>query len=360
MSISRSTEAYTPREIAQAAGVPVEQVTAALGGPHRDGVFVTHAEAVRIGRALMASAPGRAEPLFDQASARETKALFSIVAMGRGSHQSKGVPLAVSGTLHAGLIAAVVVMTTFGLAPAATTLVTDSRAEDLRLVFIATPGPGGGGGGGGLRQPAPPPKALREGRRSLSSPLPVRRPPPPVEPAVAPPEPPPQPLNSEPLPTIVAPIIAAPADNRDRIGVLQQAKTEVDSRGPGQGGGVGTGKGTGIGEGDGSGVGDGSGGGTGGGPYRPGSGIEPPRLLREVKAEYTDEARRRGLKGEVVLELVVRRDGTVSDVKVLRRLGAGLEDRAIQAVRQWRFAPATRRGTPVDVIVEVAVEFNLR
>lgn len=360
MSTSRSTEAYSPREIAQAAGVPVEQVTAALGGTHRDGVFVTHAEAVRIGRALMTSAPDRAEPLFDQASARETKGLFSVVAMGRASHQSKGVPLAVSGTLHAGLIAAVVVMTTFGLAPAATTLVTDSRAEDLRLVFIATPGPGGGGGGGGLRQPAPPPKALREGRRSLSSPLPVRRPPPPVEPAVAPPEPPPQPLKSEPLPTIVAPIIAAPADNRDRIGVLQQAKTEVDSRGPGQGGGVGTGKGTGIGEGDGSGIGEGSGGGTGGGPYRPGSGIEPPRLLREVKAEYTDEARRRGLKGEVVLELVVRRDGTVSDVKVLRRLGAGLEDRAIQAVRQWRFAPATRRGTPVDVIVEVAVEFNLR
>jgi TonB family protein len=56
----------------------------------------------------------------------------------------------------------------------------------------------------------------------------------------------------------------------------------------------------------------------------------------------------------------VRRDGTVSDVKVLRRLGAGLDDRAIEAVRQWRFAPATRHGTPVDVIVEVAVEFNLR
>jgi protein TonB len=357
MSISRSTEAYSPREIAQAAGVPLEQVAAALGCAPHDGVFVTHAEAVRIGRALVGTDVGQGEQPFVQASPRDPKALFSIVEMGRTSQQSKGLPLAVSGTLHAGLIAAVVLITTFGLAPAATTLVTDSRAEDLHMVFVATPGPGGGGG---LRQPAPPPKALREGHHALSSPLPVRRPPPPVEPAVAPPEPPPQPLKSEPLPTIVAPIIAAPADNRDRIGVLQQAKTEVDSRGPGQGGGVGTGKGTGIGEGDGSGVGEGSGGGTGGGPYRPGSGIEPPRLLREVKADYTDEARRRGLKGEVVLELVVRRDGTVTDVKVLRRLDAGLDDRAIQAVRQWRFAPATRHGTPVDVIVEVAVEFNLR
>jgi TonB family protein len=358
MSISRSTEAYSPREIARAAGVSVEQVTTALG--RGQGVFVTHAEAVRIGRALMASDADRAEQPFAQAPSREPKALFSIVEMGRTSPQSKGVPLAVSGTLHAGVIAAVVLITTFGLAPAATTLATATRPEDLRMVFVATPGPGGGGGGGGLRQPAPPPKALREGRRTLSSPLPVRRPPPPVEPAVAPPEPPPQPLESEPLPAIVAPIIAAPADNRDRIGVIQQAKTEVDSRGPGQGGGVGTGKGTGIGEGDGSGVGEGSGGGTGGGPYRPGSGIEPPRVLREVKADYTDEARRRGLKGEVVLEVVVRRDGTVTDVKLLRKLGAGLDERAIQAVRQWRFAPATRHGTPVDVIVEIAVEFNLR
>ena len=66
---------------------------------------------------------------------------------------------------------------------------------------------------------------------------------------------------------------------------------------------------TGVGEGDGAGIGPGSGGGTGGGPYRPGSGIEPPRLLQEVKADYTEEARRAGITGDVVLEIVVRRDG---------------------------------------------------
>ena len=87
--------------------------------------------------------------------------------------------------------------------------------------------------------------------------------------------------------------------------------------------GVGTGTGTGIGEGQGSGIGDGEGGGTGGGPYRPGSGIEPPRLLREVKPDYTDEARRAGLSGEVLLEIVVRRDGSVGDVRVLQGAGAG-------------------------------------
>jgi protein TonB len=98
----------------------------------------------------------------------------------------------------------------------------------------------------------------------------------------------------------------------------------------------------------------------GGGPYRPGSGVEPPRLLKEVRADYTDAGRRANVTGEVVLEIVVRRDGTVGDVKILQRLGSGLDQNAVQAVRQWRFAPARLKGVPVDVIVEVAVEFKLR
>jgi protein TonB len=110
----------------------------------------------------------------------------------------------------------------------------------------------------------------------------------------------------------------------------------------------------------GPGVDDGTGGGAGGGPYRPGSGIEPPRLLREVKAQYTEDARKKGVTGDVLLEIVIRSDGSVGDVKVLRGLGFGLDDRAISAVRNWRFAPARRLGTPVDVIVEVEVEFSLR
>jgi TonB family protein len=79
-----------------------------------------------------------------------------------------------------------------------------------------------------------------------------------------------------------------------------------------------------------------------------------------VRADYTEDGRRRAIEGEVVLEIVVRRDGTVGDVKILKRLGGGLDERAVQAVRQWRFAPARRLGAAVDVIVEVAVEFKLR
>jgi TonB family protein len=228
------------------------------------------------------------------------------------------------------------------------------------MVFLATPGPGGGGGGGGLLEPTPAPRALREGARRISSPVPVREPPKPIAPSLAPPEPTPPPLHSEPLPLLVAPIVSAPADARDRVGVLEEPRAEAESHGPGQGGGAGTGRGTGVGQGAGSGVGPGSDGGTGGGPFRPGSGIEAPRLLREVKADYTEEARRRGMTGEVVMEIVVARDGTVGDVKILRPLGGGLDERAVQAVRQWRFAPATRKGSPVDVLVEVAVEFKLR
>jgi protein TonB len=83
-------------------------------------------------------------------------------------------------------------------------------------------------------------------------------------------------------------------------------------------------------------------------------------LLKEVRPLYTEEARRQALEGDVVLEIVVRRDGSVGDVRVLQALGSGLEQRAIAAVRQWRFAPATRLGGPVDVLVEVAVGFTLR
>jgi TonB family protein len=249
-----------------------------------------------------------------------------------------------------------VIASTLGLGRSVQSM-TDDRLEPqkLRLVYLALPGPGGGGGGGGLKAPAPPPKAERKGRESLSSPLPPRQAPPAPQP----------PREEPPLPDVTpepvqAPVVTAPSDERDRTGVLEEAPPRDDSRGQGAEGGVGSGRGTGIGEGEGSGIGEGSGGGTGGGPYRPGSGIEPPSLLREVKPEYTEEARSRRVEGDVVMEIVVRRDGSVGDVRLRQGLGHGLDARAIEAVRQWRFSPATRHGAPVDVLVEVAMEFKIR
>ena len=115
-----------------------------------------------------------------------------------------------------------------------------------------------------------------------------------------------------------------------------------------------------MGAGSGDGLGAGTGGGTGGGVYQPGAGIDPPTLVREVRPTYTDDARRQRIEGDVILEIVVRSDGSVGNIKVRRSLGGGLDQRAIDAVRQWRFNPARRHGTPVDVAVEVAVEFKLR
>jgi len=345
--VSDDAEVYSPAEIALAAGVPEFQVRAALGTRGREAhVYVRHADAVRIGRAL---ARGAKTPFASSFAPAESRPLLAL-------------RLAVSGTLHAGLVAAVIFATMLNIAPRAAALkVDDQPAEPLRLVYLIKPGPGGGGGGGGLQQRAKPPKALREGHHALSSPMPIRREPKPIEPVPAPPEPKPAPpLQAEQLPAVVAPIITAPADTRNRVGVLDQTPAATESHGPGKGGGVGTGSGTGIGQGDGSGVGPGSGGGTGGGPYRPGSGIEAPRLLHEVRADYTEDARQRGIAGDVELEIVVRRDGTVGDVKILRGLPAGLNDKAVQAVRQWKFTPARRLGSPVDVIVEVSVEFKLR
>jgi TonB family protein len=330
------TDVYSLREVARAAGVSEAQARAVAGGVR----MLAARDAVRLGRTLVACR--RAAALTIAAP------LFAGIS-GHASTGRRGLPLALSGSLHLGLLAVLVFV--LGFHTSAATNAVNEIAAPMALVFLATPGPGGGGGGGGLLQKTPPPKAERKGRDPRSTPIAV---------VAAPPAPTPRVLTAEPLPPIVAPILSAPNDQRDRSGLLAQMTSYDDSHGPGHGGGVGSGVGPGIGEGDGSGVGPGSGGGTGGGPYRPGSGITPPRVLREVKADYTEDARRRGLTGEVVLEIVVRRDGSVGAVKLLQGLGLGLDDRAIAAVRQWRFAPAERLGSSVDVVVEVGVEFKLR
>jgi TonB family protein len=340
VNVTPRDDAYSPAEIALAAGVPVERVLTLIG----DRRFVPYGEALRIGQTLAGSVPFVEAPLFSIFSPSEASRLF---------HQ---LFLVASGSVHAVVIAAAIVLAMSGAltGPLATN---SAPADAVHLVFLAEPGPGGGGGGGGRGMDAPPPPALREGRSSISSPLPVRPPPKPIEPVLYPVE---QPLKAEPLPAVIAPLVSAPADASTRLGVLTALKSDVDSLGRGGPNGVGSGTGTGTGSGEGPGVGPGSGGGAGGGPYRGGSGIEPPRLVREVKADYSEEGRRRGVTGDVILEIVVRRDGAVGDAKLLKGLGWGLDERAIQAVRQWRFSPATRSGTPIDVVVEVAVEFKLR
>jgi TonB family protein len=117
-----------------------------------------------------------------------------------------------------------------------------------------------------------------------------------------------------------------------------------------------------MGPGQGSGLGPGSGGGFGGGAYRPGSGIDIPVLIREVKPLYTPDALRAKIQGVVLLEAVVQPDGTVGDVQIVRSLDPvfGLDQEAIKAARQWRFIPGKRQGLPVPVLVTIELTFTLR
>jgi TonB family protein len=364
MQAASVPEVFEAAEVARAAGVSAREVRALIANGQLetvDGYLIAPGEAVRAVRRFRDLQPGPGEP----------RAMFQAH---EAAVRAPGRAIVASGTLHAAMLGMVVMLTTMGVASAPHQDI--ALSSEMRLVFLATPGPGGGGGGGGLKQPAPPPKAELKGTSTLRSPVPPRRPvapkrpepkvertlpPPPVRPRPVeqPVEPPPAPA-AVPAPQVVAPVATAAADARDRAGVLTESASTADSNGAGTGGGVGSGRGTGIGEGDGSGIGPGSGGGTGGGPYRPGSGIVAPSLLREVKPDYTEAARRGSIEGDVVLEIVVRRDGSVGDIKIMQGLGAGLDERAVEAVRQWRFSPARRFGTPVDVIVEVAVEFKLR
>jgi TonB family protein len=362
-------EVYTTREIAQAAGVAESQIVAMLQRGLVRSVadflpseadpalrhYIPHPEAVRLVRSLR-----RGDTPLPAAADRD---VVRLLAPPPTQPRATTVPLLLSTSLH-GLVGVVLlVIASLGLTTADERMeVIEPDAQPIRLVYLALPGPGGGGGGGGLRMPTPPKKAERKGpAKAVSSPIPARRLPPPVTPPPLKPEPPPPPLEAKTLPPVMAPVATVAADQRNQEGLMKEMPRETPpSQGSGTGGGVGSGQGTGLGEGNGSGIGPGEGGGMGGGPYRPGSGVTPPRLLKEVRADYTDEARRANVTGEVVLEIVVRRDGSVGDVRILQRLGSGLDQRAVQAVRQWRFAPATLKGTPVDVIVEVGVEFKLR
>lgn len=234
-------------------------------------------------------------------------------------------------------------------APAA---IEEKPFDPSQLVWANVPGPGGGGGGGGNQMKEPPAQMQTKPIEKIAVPI-----------AKPTPQTPPKEIKQTPEQTVALNVPVKPMD----AGAIAQVGT-IDapsapptlSQGTGVGGGSGSGTGTGSGPGRGNGLGDGEGGGTGGGAYRPGSGVTPPSLLKEVKPDYTEDARRRGVTGDVELEIIVRRDGTVGEVRLLRGLGAGLDQRAIDAVRQWRFSPALRQGAPVDVVVEVAVEFKLR
>jgi len=216
------------------------------------------------------------------------------------------------------------------------------------LTYIAmTPGdqaPHGGGGGGDLSSVSPsrgtPPKFSNE---QLAPPAIVVRNPSPklqVEPSVLGP-----------------PQIKLPQS--EKIGDLWSTNVTIPSNGLGSRGGMGSESGTGLGPGNGAGFGPGSEAGLGGETFRPGNGVSAPHAIYDPDPEFSEEARKAKHQGIVVLSLIVDPSGHARNIRILRALGMGLDEKAMEAVQKWQFAPGMKDGHPVAVQVNVEVNFRL-
>ncbi len=205
----------------------------------------------------------------------------------------------------------------------------------------------GGGGGGGARQvvqavkghvpqvvkvQVAPPEMLQVDHPKLA-----------VTPAVAMPQPVKLPINS----------------SMPNLGDTQSPQVAMASQGSGSGSGFGQGGGGGIGSGHGAGFGSGTGGGYGGGVMSVGGGVTAPRVIHSVEPDFTDAARGAKYQGIVSLQLIVDPQGNPVNIRVTRHLGMGLDEKAIEAVRQYKFRPAMFQGRPVPVQIVIDVDFHL-
>jgi len=193
------------------------------------------------------------------------------------------------------------------------------------------------GGGGGARSPLPPVKA------ELPKPAPKQFVPPLV-------------TIAHPALVMDASLIAPPDAWAAPTGAIGNPLGQIGGGGGfGSGGGIGNGKGNGIGNGNGS----GAGGGNGGGVYAVGNGTTAPSILSKVDPEYSEEARKAKYSGAVYLSIVVNTDGKAEQITVTKSLGMGLDEKAIEAVKQWRFLPGKNKGVPVKVKAQIEVNFRL-
>ncbi len=168
--------------------------------------------------------------------------------------------------------------------------------------------------------------------------------------------------NDNPKLAVTPSVVVPPEIKLPTVGALGDPLSKVigpPSNGTGSGGGIGSGSGGGVGSGTGPGVGPGHGGGYGGGAYRVGGGVSAPKALFAPDPEYSEEARKAKYQGTVVLWMVVGADGRPQQVRVQRSLGMGLDEKAIEAVRQWKFEPAKLNGQAVPVQINVEVNFRL-
>jgi protein TonB len=202
-----------------------------------------------------------------------------------------------------------------------------------------------GGGGGGDRSPTPASKGKLPKLANKQF----------VPPTVKPPDNPKLVMD----PTLIIPPDASiPKVDSPNLGD-PLSKSGLASNGFGSGGGIGNGRGGGVGPGSGPGFGPGSGGGMGGGVYKIGGGVSSPSLLYKVEPEYSEEARKAKFQGTVLLYVEVDEQGRPRNIRVIRPLGLGLDQKAIEAVEKWKFSPGKKDGKPVAVQAQIEVNFRL-
>jgi protein TonB len=214
--------------------------------------------------------------------------------------------------------------------------------------------PGAGGGNDGSTTPGPPRRAELAGRDALTVPV--------SQPRRSAPE-----LTTDPREVeqpLEIPAVSAMAGVQELPGAVSALipVSSADLQGAGSGDRGGQRSGSGSGSGVGPGLGPGRYGGTGGDGYPSGSGVTPPRLIREIKPGYTPAAMRARIQGMVTLQAMVLPDGSVGTAHVIRSLDStfGLDQEAVRTVKQWRFVPGTLAGRAVAVIVEIELNFTLR
>lgn len=275
------------------------------------------------------SAPIPVKELWGQTAGNESKAGFTAVV------------------IHVVVVALALFI---GTSPAVQKLVKD------HVSLIAPPPPfepkmipkkdlSGGGGGGGSHAPTP----VSQGK--LPKPAPKQF----VPPMIALVEHPKIAID----PTIDVPLDAnLPKINADNFGD-PLSKLKLPSNGTGSGAGMGGGSGGGVGNGRGGGYGNGSGGGVGGGAYKIGGGVSAPKVIFQVEPEYSEDARKAKFQGTVVIALVVDEKGNPRDIRVVRPLGMGLDQKAIEAVEKWRFRAGQKDGKAVATQATIEVSFRL-
>jgi protein TonB len=300
-------------------------------------------------------ARGTGDPRFDDDSDPPLDPYYQFLTAARPAQAPRpdhGVGgLTLSLMAHAAVLVLVVLVV--GRTPASSPQ-EGRRAPSLPLVW--TPLAGGGshpGGGEPVREVAR--RAQLVGREAIT--LPVAAPPrlDSPKPAEAP----------EPAPRLELPAVPIESGLREVVGAVAELRPiESLTRGPGVGPGADGGRGSGVdgGEGDRLGEGNRRGRGVDGDGLTPGNGVTWPRLVQEVKPNYTPDAMRAQVEGMVELEILVLADGSVGRVNIVRSLDArfGLDQEAVNAVRRWRFDPGRQSGTAGPTRVGVELSFNLR